>query len=82
MDCIDARPILCAFANSELRVEQYLAVLDHLKSCSTCTVLMAERERLSAGTGILDENELAPVELLAQVMKRLVNENVTRLFPV
>ncbi len=80
MDCVDACPFLFAFADHELCIEQYLAVLDHLKVCHRCTEAVAEHERVPVATGLFGENQPVPAELLERVMKRLTNENMVRLF--
>lgn len=80
MDCIDARPLLFAFAHQELEVGQYVKVMDHLKVCPRCIETVADYQSLGSGVGRIVEDEPMPVDLFARVMTRINGEQVARLY--
>lgn len=78
MDCIDARPLLFAFADHELDVGQFFDVLDHLRVCPRCVETVADHQLLSSGVSRIVEDEQMPVDLFAHVMNRINGEQAVR----
>ncbi len=78
MNCIDARPLLFAFADHELEVGQYFDVLDHLRVCPQCVETVADHQLQDSGVSRIMEDEQMPVDLFAHVMIRISGEQAVQ----